>query len=87
MDMGVDWRKACPKQLPLDNGTTMWYFLCKKKIQVNKQEFSQIRQYLVKTQSQMAKLLGTSLKAVQSFEQEWRSVPVHIERQILFFWP
>jgi len=32
----------------------------------------------------MAELLGTSLKAVQSFEQGWRKVPVHIERQMLF---
>jgi hypothetical protein len=32
----------------------------------------------------MAELLGTSLKAVQSFEQGWRKVPVHIERQTLF---
>jgi hypothetical protein len=32
----------------------------------------------------MAQLLGTSLKAIQSFEQGWRKVPVHIERQLLF---
>jgi hypothetical protein len=32
----------------------------------------------------MAQLLGTSLKAIQSFEQGWRNVPVHIERQVLF---
>jgi hypothetical protein len=32
----------------------------------------------------MAQLLGTSLKAVQSFEQGWRKVPAHIERQGLF---
>ena len=32
----------------------------------------------------MAELLGTSLKTIQSFEQGWRKVPVHIERQILF---
>jgi len=32
----------------------------------------------------MAQLLGTSLKAIQSFEQGWRKVPVHIERQVLF---
>jgi len=51
---------------------------------VDKQEFSFIRRQLVKTQSQMAKLLGTSLKAIQSFEQGWRNIPVHIERQMLF---
>jgi hypothetical protein len=32
----------------------------------------------------MAEILGTSVKAVQSFEQGWRKVPVHIERQALF---
>ena len=47
-------------------------------------EFSFLRQKLQKTQKQMANLLGTSLKAVQSFEQGWRKVPVHIERQLLF---
>jgi len=47
--------------------------------------FSEIRRYLGKTQNEMARLLGTSLKAVQSFEQGWRRVPVHAERQTLFF--
>ncbi len=39
---------------------------------------------LGKTQSQLARLLDTSLKAIQSFEQGWRSIPVRIERQVLF---
>ncbi len=47
-------------------------------------EFIGYRQRLNKTQRQMAELLGTSLKAVQSFEQGWRRLPVHVERQILF---
>lgn len=47
-------------------------------------DFVEIRRYLEKTQVQMARLLGVSLKAVQSFEQGWRSVPAHIERQMLF---
>lgn len=51
---------------------------------MNRQEFAAIRRYLEKTQSQTANLLGTSLKAIQSFEQGWRKVPVHIERQLLF---
>jgi len=51
---------------------------------VDKKEFSKIRSHLGKTQSQMAQLLGTSLKAIQSFEQGWRNIPVHIERQVLF---
>jgi DNA-binding XRE family transcriptional regulator len=51
---------------------------------LDSKEFSSLRQKLRKTQRQMADLLGTSLKAVQSFEQGWRKVPVHIERQALF---
>jgi hypothetical protein len=51
---------------------------------MNPQEFHVIREQLGKTQRQLSALLGTSLKAVQSFEQGWRKVPVHIERQILF---
>ncbi len=51
---------------------------------MGKKEFSTARQYLEKTQSQMGQLLGVSLKAIQSFEQGWRSIPVHIERQVLY---
>lgn len=51
---------------------------------MDKKEFSSIRRHLGKTQKKMAQLLGTSLKAMQSFEQGWRNIPVHIERQILF---
>jgi len=51
---------------------------------MRKKEFSKIRYHLGKTQSQMARLLGTSLKAIQSFEQGWRNIPVHTERQALF---
>ncbi len=51
---------------------------------MEKEEFSKIRRHLRKTQLQMAHLLGTSLKAIQSFEQGWRSIPVHTERQALF---
>jgi DNA-binding XRE family transcriptional regulator len=51
---------------------------------MDKQEFSTIRGHLGKTQKEMAELLGTSLKAVQSFEQGWRNIPVYIERQMLF---
>jgi hypothetical protein len=32
----------------------------------------------------MAELLGTSLKAIHSYEQGWRNVPAHVERQLLF---
>lgn len=48
------------------------------------QEFSAIRKMLGKTQKQLAQLLGTSLKAIHSYEQGWRNIPVHVERQLLF---
>ena len=51
---------------------------------MDKKEFSRFRKRLNKTQKQMAQLLGTSMKAVHSYEQGWRSVPVHVERQIYF---
>jgi DNA-binding XRE family transcriptional regulator len=47
-------------------------------------EFSTIRHHLGKTQNQIAQLMGTSLKAIQSFEQGWRNIPVYAERQALF---
>lgn len=51
---------------------------------MTKHEFVQIRRNLAKTQSELAQVLGTSLKAVQSFEQGWRNIPAYIERQMLF---
>ena len=46
--------------------------------------FMRARKKLGKTQKQLAELLGTSLKAVHSYEQGWRSVPAHVERQLFF---
>jgi DNA-binding XRE family transcriptional regulator len=51
---------------------------------MTKDEFTKIRLLLGKTQSQTAQLIGCSLKAIQSFEQGFRRVPVHVERQLLF---
>lgn len=51
---------------------------------MEKKEFSNIRRQLGKTQAQMAQLMGVSLKAIQSFEQGWRKIPTHVERQALF---
>jgi len=47
-------------------------------------EFIYIRKKLAKTQKEIATLLGVSLKAVCSYEQGWRTIPGHIERQLLF---
>jgi len=51
---------------------------------MDKAMFSRARAKLNKTQKELAALLGVSLKAVQSYEQGWRSVPLHVERQIYF---
>jgi DNA-binding XRE family transcriptional regulator len=50
---------------------------------MDKTEFSHIRHHLGKTQRQLAQLLGVSPKAIQSFEQGWRDIPVSTERQAL----
>ena len=52
---------------------------------MDKKEFRHFRQKLQKTQKEMAQLLGTSLKAVESYEQGWRNIPAQVERQVLFF--
>jgi DNA-binding transcriptional regulator YiaG len=51
---------------------------------MDKKEFSGIRQRLGKSQKEMAQLLAVSLKAIQSFEQGWRKIPTHAQRQSLF---
>ncbi|RLF57784.1 MAG: transcriptional regulator [Thermoplasmata archaeon] len=51
---------------------------------MDRTEFSQARKIMNRTQRQMATLLGTSIKAIHSYEQGWRSIPVHVERQIYF---
>ena len=51
---------------------------------MDRSEFSVIRNYLEKSQTQMARLLGISSRAVQSFEQGWRKVPSSVEKQMLF---
>ncbi|MBW1750514.1 MAG: helix-turn-helix domain-containing protein [Deltaproteobacteria bacterium] len=51
---------------------------------MTREEFSLARKKLKKTQKLLAELLGVSLKAVQSYEQGWRTVPLHVERQVYF---
>jgi DNA-binding XRE family transcriptional regulator len=51
---------------------------------MDKQNFSKIRAYLGKTQRQMAQLMGTSSKAIESFEKGWRNIKPHIKRQMYF---
>jgi DNA-binding XRE family transcriptional regulator len=51
---------------------------------MDNKKFLRARKTLGKTQKQLAELLGISLKAIHSYEQGWRKVPGHVERQILF---
>ncbi|HBN26638.1 MAG TPA: hypothetical protein DD405_04115 [Desulfobacteraceae bacterium] len=51
---------------------------------MERSEFVSFRKLLTKIQIQMAHLLGISVKTVRSYEQGWRSIPPHVERQILF---
>ena len=47
-------------------------------------DFKSIRARLKKTQKELAQLLGVSIKAIHSYEQGWRKIPHHVERQLLF---
>jgi len=51
---------------------------------VEKEEFVEARTKLDKTQKEMSQLLGVSVKAIYSYEQGWRSIPTHVERQVFF---
>jgi MOSC domain-containing protein YiiM len=53
---------------------------------LDNREFTHLRKALNKTQKEVATLLGTSLKAVHSYEQGWRTIPAHVERQMLFLY-
>ena len=51
---------------------------------MDSKEFNKLRKKLNKSQQQMAQLLSVSIKAVQSYEQGWRNIPTHMERQMFF---
>ncbi len=51
---------------------------------MDKKEFAHIRKILDKTQKELAELLGISIKTLHSYEQGWRRIPAHAERQIIF---
>ena len=51
---------------------------------MDSQKFKFMRSRLGKTQKELAQLLGISIKAVHSYEQGWRKIPHHVERQLLF---
>ena len=47
-------------------------------------EFAIVRKRLNKTQKKLSEILGTSIKAIHSYEQGWRAIPTHVERQLYF---
>ena len=51
---------------------------------MNKEEFAKARKKLGKTQKEIAELLGVALKTIHSYEQGWRKIPSHIDRQTYF---
>lgn len=51
---------------------------------MDSKEFALIRKRLSKTQKEVAEVIGTSVKAIHSYEQGWRTIPAHVERQLLF---
>ncbi|MFC1813368.1 two-CW domain-containing protein [Thermodesulfobacteriota bacterium] len=51
---------------------------------MDSKEFKSFRLKMNKSQRQIAQMLGTSMKAIQSYEQGWRNIPNHAERQMLF---
>jgi len=51
---------------------------------MKKEEFLYLRKALGRTQKEIAELLAVSLKAIHSYEQGWRRIPIHAERQLLF---
>jgi len=70
------------KAFSIHAGCVIIYF--KTGSAMTKEEFLYIRHLIGKSQSQMARVLGCSLKAIQSIEQGWRNIPMYIERQTLF---
>jgi len=51
---------------------------------MEKEDFVVARKKIGKTQREMSQLLGVSDKAIYSYEQGWRAIPMHVERQVYF---
>lgn len=51
---------------------------------MTKEEFHWARKKIAKTQKELASLLAVSIKTIHSYEQGWRTIPLHIERHLYF---
>ncbi|MFC1905287.1 helix-turn-helix domain-containing protein [Chloroflexota bacterium] len=80
-DITTSWY-ACQPQCG-----SLWYNISSIALKsddlMDSNEFIKIRQNLDKTQVELARILCVSAKAIQSFEQGWRKIPTHVERQLL----
>ena len=83
MGTGEKWLDiTAPMWYLVNNSYYIWIY--QRGPLLEKEELSSIRNRLNKTQKQLAQLLATSEKAIQNYEQGWRNVPAHVERQIFF---
>ncbi|MBW2529127.1 MAG: transcriptional regulator [Deltaproteobacteria bacterium] len=48
------------------------------------EEFVRFRLWLGKTQAGISQLLGVSVRAVCAYEGGWRTIPPHVQRQVMF---
>ena len=76
----TSWYSVLSFELLINQKTKYIY----PEFQVDSKEFFKARKLLNKTQKQLSELLGISIKAVHSYEQGWRKVPSHVERQVFF---
>ena len=51
---------------------------------MEKEEFVVARMKLDETQKEMSQRLGVPIKALYTYEQGWRSILTHVERQAFF---
>ena len=51
---------------------------------VEVKDFLKIRKILGKSQKELADIIGISIRTIESYEQGWRNIPPHAERQVLF---
>ena len=86
----LTWKAPARRNYPgrLRTGTSFFHRSSNKtflEAPMDSKKFTNVRKKLNRTQKEMAEMLGTSIKTVHSYEQGWRKVPGHIERQA-FFW-
>jgi len=84
--MGLACDKAATQEAGFKIASNMEaiHYSVSERVIMDREEFFRFRKIIGKTQKQMAQLLATSLKAIHSYEQGWRTIPAHVERQMFF---